>query len=287
MESISQNHNGDCFQDKPLSIIESGSQGIGNLFSELRHYRELLVFLTWRDILIRYKQTVLGAIWEIVKPLTMMLIFSLFIGFLLKIPSDDMPAPLFFYSGSVLWTFFSACLMSASTSIVNSANLVTKVYFPRIIVPIASVVSGIFDFVIALTVVILMLIYYGIFPGFAALGLVLVVAEVVLLAIGIGLWFSAILVRFRDVQNVLPLMTTAWMFATPVFYPISIIPSDWIWLYSLNPMVGALSLFRWSITGNVNISFQVIFPGLLLALLSVILGLISFQKRERYFSDWL
>ena len=214
---------------------------------ELWEYRELLYFLVWRDIKVRYKQTALGATWAIIQPVFTMLVFSLFFGHLGKIPSDGIPYPIFSFAALVPWTFFANGLGQSSNSLVGNANLITKIYFPRLIVPLASVFSGIVDFLLAFVVLLGMMLYYGLVPTLNVFWLPLFVLLALVTSLGVGLWLSALNVEYRDVRYVVPFITQFWLFATPIAYPSSLLPEPWRTIYGLNPMVGVVEGFRWAL----------------------------------------
>ncbi len=251
-------------------------------------YRELAFFLTWRDLKVRYKQTVLGAAWAIIRPLVQMVVFTLLFGRLARFDAQvDVPYPIFSYSGLLPWGLFSKALSDAGSSIVLNRSMITKVYFPRLIVPIASVLGGVVDFLIAFVVLIGLMIYYNVSPSpnLWALPLFLILALVT--ALGVGLWLSTLHVLYRDVGYVLPFMTQFWLFLTPIIYPASEIPARWQLLYSLNPMVGVVEGFRWALLGSENA------PGIMLAvsagisLLVLVSGMFFFRRMERTFADMI
>src|SRR6185503_3463341 len=217
---------------------------------ELWHYRELLYFLTWRDVKVRYKQTALGAAWAIIQPFFMMLVFSLFFGRLARVPSDGIPYPVFAFCALVPWQLFANALTESSNSLVGNQNLITKVYFPRLVVPIAAVLSGLVDFLIAFAILIVMMLFYGIVPGPAILALPGFILLAVLTALAVGLWLSALNVQYRDVRYTMNFLVQFWLFATPVAYPSSIVPENWRALYGLNPMAGVVEGFRWALLGK-------------------------------------
>src|SRR6266480_3357461 len=217
---------------------------------ELWEYRELLYFLIWRDIKVRYKQTALGATWAIIQPFFTMVVFSLFFGRLAKVPSDGIPYPLFSFAALVPWTFFANGLTQSSNSLVGSANLITKVYFPRLTIPIASVLSGIVDFVLAFIVLVGMMLYYRMMPTLNVLWLPLFLLLALVASLGVGLWLSALNVKYRDVRYVVPFITQFWLFVTPIAYPSSLLPEPWRTIYGLNPMVGVVEGFRWALLGT-------------------------------------
>jgi homopolymeric O-antigen transport system permease protein len=251
---------------------------------ELWTYRELLYFLTWRDIAVRYKQTALGAAWAILQPLLTMLVFTLFFGHVAKLPSDDLPYVLFSYSGLVLWTFFSNGLTLSSNSLVASSNLITKVYFPRLVIPLGSVLAGVVDFVLALVVLIGLMVVYGVAPPAAVVTMPLFVLLAFVTVVGVGLWLSALNVKYRDVRYVVPFLVQLWLFATPIVYPSSLLDEPWRTLYGLNPMVGAIDGFRWSMLGAPSPGWAA-FLSAGSALVMSAGGLYYFRRMEKVFAD--
>ena len=251
---------------------------------ELWTYRELLYFLTWRDIAVRYKQTALGAAWAILQPLLTMLVFTLFFGHLAKLPSEGLPYALFSYSGLVLWTFFSNGLTLSSNSLVASSNLITKVYFPRLVIPLGAVLAGIVDFFLALLVLIGLMIAYSTAPPLAILLMPLFVLLAFCTVTAVGLWLSALNVKYRDVRYVVPFLVQLWLFATPIAYPSTLIDEPWRTLYGLNPMVGAIDGFRWSMLGTHSPGWSaVVSAGSAIVLLFG--GLYYFRRMEKVFAD--
>jgi lipopolysaccharide transport system permease protein len=233
-----------------LLLIQPPSGWVHLNLIELWNYRELLYFLTWRDIKVRYKQTVLGAAWAVIQPLGMMLVFTIFFGRLAKIPSDDLPYPIFVYTALLPWQLFSRALTDASTSLVVNERLITKVYFPRVLIPMSAVLSSFVDFAIAFVLLLGMMVFYGIVPTGAALTLPLFVLLSLMTALGVGFWLSALNAQYRDVRYTLPFLTQFWLFATPVVYPASMVPEGWRLLYGLNPMSGVIEGFRWALLGK-------------------------------------
>ena len=252
---------------------------------DLWEYRELLYFLTWRDIKVRYKQTVLGAAWAIIQPVFTMVVFSLFFGRLAKIPSDGIPYPIFAYAALVPWTFFANGLSQSSNSLVGSAELITKVYFPRLIIPVSSILSGLIDFAIAFAVFILMALYYSIYPTMSILLLPFFLLLGFTTALGVGLWLSALNVRFRDVRYIIPFLTQFWLFATPIAYPSSLLSEPWKTIYGINPMVGVVEGFRWALLGTETAPGAMIFVSSLVALCLLVSGVFYFKRVEKYFTD--
>lgn len=269
----------------PVFRIEPTASGVRVDLRELWEYRELLYFFVWRDIKVRYKQTVIGAAWAIIQPVMTMVVFSIFFGGLAKIPSDGLPYPIFFYSALLPWNYFAQALTSTTNSMVENQRLITKVYFPRLILPIAAVATGLVDFAVAFSVLIGMFVWYGITPSPAILLLPLLLLLTVVTALGVGLWLAALNALYRDVRFVIPFCIQVWLFASPVVYPSSLVPSEWQWLYGLNPMAGVISGFRWAVTGSGQP------PNLLLAASAVamvvilVVGLRYFQRAEETVVD--
>jgi len=245
----------------------------------------LLYFLTWRDIKVRYKQTVLGAAWAIIQPFCTMVVFSLFFGKLARIPSDGVPYPIFSFAALVPWTFFAYGLNQSSNSLVASANLIQKVYFPRLVIPISSVISGVVDFFLAFLVLLGMMLFYGIHPTVNILWLPLLLMLVFVTALGVGLWLAALNVEYRDVRYMVPFIIQFWMFATPIAYPSSLLPEPWRTLYGLNPMVGVVEGFRWALLGTRTAPGPMIIVSSLAALGILIGGAFYFRRMEKTFAD--
>jgi lipopolysaccharide transport system permease protein len=252
---------------------------------ELWEYRELLYFLVWRDIKVRYKQTALGAAWAIIQPFFTMVVFSLFFGQLGKIPSDGIPYPIFSFAALVPWTFFANGLSQSSNSLVGSSNLITKVYFPRLTIPLASVLSGVVDFVLAFVVLLAMMIYYGLAPTLNVLWLPLFLLLALVTSLGVGLWLSALNVKYRDVRYVVPFITQFWLLATPIAYPSSLLHEPWRTIYGLNPMVGVVEGFRWALLRSNAAPGPIIAVSSAAALLILITGAFYFRRMEKTFAD--
>jgi lipopolysaccharide transport system permease protein len=269
----------------PLIVIEPTRGWVSLRLHELWDYRELLYFLTWRDVKVRYKQTALGASWAILQPFLTMVVFSLFFGRLAKVPSDGVPYPIFAYAALIPWTFFAYGLQQSSNSIVASTNLITKVYCPRLLIPIASVLSGLVDFALASVVLIGMMVWYGIAPTKNVTFVPLFLLLALVTALAVGFWLSALNVRYRDVRYVVPFLTQFWLFATPIAYSSALLDQPWRTLYGLNPMVGVVEGFRWALIGTDT------GPGLMaavsaLAALGLFLGgAFYFRRTERRFAD--
>jgi lipopolysaccharide transport system permease protein len=252
---------------------------------DLWEYRELLYFLIWRDIKVRYKQTVLGAAWAVIQPFFTMVVFSFFFGRLAKMPSDGLPYPVFSYAAMVPWMFFANGMSQASSKLVGSGDLLKKVYFPRLVIPLAAVCSGTVDFLLAFLVLLGMMIFYGILPTLAALWLPMFLLLAMMTALGAGLWLSALNIQFRDIQYVVPFLVQAWLFATPIAYPTSIVPASWRPLYGLNPMVSVVEGFRWALLGSSTAPGLVVGASALAALILLISGAFYFRRMESTFAD--
>jgi len=253
-------------------------------FAELWRFRELLFFLVWRDLKVRYRQTAIGAAWAIIQPVMTMIIFSIFFGNLANVPSDGIPYPIFAYVALLPWQLFASSLAQAASSVVNSAGLMRKVYFPRLIVPISSVMAGAVDFCIAFTVLIALMLFYQIAPTPGVLLLPLFILLALITALGAGLWLSALNVQYRDIRYVVPFLTQFWLFATPVIYPSSLISEPWRMLYSLNPMVGVVEGFRWALLGT-EPPGTMIAVSATVAVVVLVLGALYFRRVEEYFAD--
>ncbi|MCB0164533.1 MAG: ABC transporter permease [Anaerolineae bacterium] len=272
--------------DHDHSVLIRPSQGWVSLqLRELWEYRELLFFLTWRDIKVRYKQTVLGAAWAIIQPFFTMVVFSLFFGRLAQVPSDGIPYPIFSYTALVPWTFFANGLNQASNSLVNSANLVKKVYFPRLVVPLAAVISGVVDFVLAFVVLILMILFYGIVPTANIIWLPYFLLLALCTSLGVALWLSAMNVQFRDVRYTVPFVVQFWLFATPIAYPSSLLSEPWRTLYAINPMVGVVEGFRWALLGTDTAPGPIIIVSSVVTLVLLVSGMFYFRRMEKTFAD--
>jgi len=269
----------------PILRIEPSHGWVSLKLHELWEYRELLYFLTWRDIKVRYKQTVLGAAWAIIQPFFTMVVFSLFFGRLAKIPSDGIPYPIFAFAALVPWTFFAHGLTMSSNSLVGSANLIKKVYFSRLVIPISSVTSGAVDFVLAFSVLLGMMVFYNIIPTVNVIWLPFLLILAFATSLGVGLWFSAMNVQFRDVRYTVPFLTQFWLFATPIAYPSSLLSEPWRTIYGINPMVGVVEGFRWALLGTDTAPGPVIAASSLAALIILITGAFYFRRMEKTFAD--
>jgi lipopolysaccharide transport system permease protein len=259
----------------------------GALFpaQELWEFRELLYFLTWRDIKVRYKQTLIGAAWAVIQPLVTMVIFTAVFHRFARIDSGDVPYPIFAFSGLLPWNLFAGALQRSVQSLVSSAPLITKVYFPRLIVPIAATLSTMVDFVVAFGVLIVMAVWLGILPAWRMISLPLPVALAMFSALAVGLWLSALNVKYRDVGHTIPFLIQVWLFASPVAYPAALVPARWQFVYSLNPMAGAIQMFRWALLGGPAPDPRMVALNVMVTAVLFAGGLVYFRRTERTFSD--
>ena len=268
-----------------ITRIESASRWRFLDIGEIWRYRELLYFLTWRDIQIRYKQTAIGALWVIVQPVASILVFSLFFGNLAKIPSDGVPYPLFVFAALLPWQVFARAMMEASNSLVTDQRLVSRVYFPRIMVPLASIIASLFDFAITFLLFLAMMFYYGVHPGLAVFTLPLFLFLMVATATGVSFWLAPLNIEYRDVTYILPFLTQIWMFLTPVVYPSTLVPEKWRIFYGFNPLAGVVEGFRWALLGVGPGPSPMLFVSSVASLLLMITGIVWFRRRERTFTD--
>lgn len=269
----------------PTIVIRPSEGWISLRLRDLWEYRELLYFLVWRDIKVRYKQTVLGAAWAIIQPFFSMVVFSLFFGKLAKMPSDGIPYPIFAYAALVPWTFFANGLAQSANSLVDSANLIRKVYFPRLTIPIANVLAGLVDFALAFLVLLGMMAWYKIFPTERLIWLPLFLLLALVTALAVGLWLSVLNVEYRDVRYTVPFITQFWMFATPIVYPSSLLSEPWRTIYGLNPMVGVVEGFRWALLGTKTAPGPTIAVSAAASLLLLVGGAFYFRRMEKTFAD--
>ena len=270
--------------ETPHIHVEPTTGWVSLKLNELWRYRELLYFVVWRDVKIRYKQTALGAVWAIIQPFMTMVVFSLFFGKLAGMPSDGIPYPIWSYAGLLPWNYFSQSLTKSSNSLVASSHLITKVYFPRLVIPIGSVIAPLVDFAIAFIVFIGMMFFYNIHPTPGVLLLPLFLLLAMVTSLGVGLWFSALNVHFRDVQHIVPFLIQFWMFATPVVYPSSLLEEPWLTLFGLNPMSGVIEGFRWALLGT-DPPESMILLSAIVAISLLISGALYFRRMEKTFAD--
>jgi lipopolysaccharide transport system permease protein len=268
-----------------ITVIEPKTGWVPVDFREIWNYRELLYFLTKRDIKVRYKQTVLGGLWAVIQPAFTMLVFTLFFGRLAKMPSDGLPYPIFVYAGLLPWTYFANAVSASGNSLVGSSNLITKVYFPRIVVPASAALAGLLDFFIALFVLAALMIWYQFMPGPAILLFPFLVALTFLCAVGVGLWLSALNVQYRDIRYAIPFLIQVWMFVSPVIYPVSLVHGNYQWLLALNPMGGVIHAYRAALLGHQPIDWGLLGLSTLIILALFLGGLYYFRRMEKVFAD--
>ena len=271
--------------DEYLALIKPSSGWAALDLRELWIYRELVYFLTWRDLKVRYKQTLLGAAWAVLQPFLTMVVFSIFFGDLAKVPSDGIPYPIFSYTALLPWQLFTKALQDASRSLVASSHMITKVYFPRVILPLASILAGVVDFLVAFIVLLGMMVYYKITFTTRAFILPALLLLTLVTALGVGLWLSALNVLYRDINYVVHFLTQFWMFITPIAYPASMIPAKWLPLYALNPMTGVVEGFRWALLNRGDFPFLLIGISTVVSILLLISGMFYFKRMERLFAD--
>lgn len=269
----------------PVIHLRPAKGWLGINFKELWRYRELIFFLTWRDIKVRYKQAVLGITWAVLQPILTVLIFTVIFGVLLRTPSQGLPYPLFALSALLPWQLFATALQRSSISLVGNANLITKIYFPRLAIPLSTVFAALVDFAVSLIVLFVVMIYYQHYPGINTLWLPLIILLALLTALAVGLWLSALNVQYRDVQHMVPFIIQVWMYASPIVYPIETIPEGtWRLLYGLNPMVGVIQGFRWALLGTAQPDLTMLISiGVVVVLL--VSGLYYFRRMEKTFAD--
>jgi lipopolysaccharide transport system permease protein len=252
---------------------------------ELWSYRELLLFLCWRDVKVRYRQTLLGAAWAVLQPFALMLVFTIFLGRLAHVPSEGLPYPIFVYAALVPWTLFSQSVSGVSDSLVSSANLISKVYFPRLVIPLGVAASYVIDFVIGLGLLVGMMVYYGVYPGLGILALPALLLLTVASALAVGIWFSALNVQYRDVKYTVPFLLQVWLFASPIAYATSLVPGKWQLVYSLNPMVSVINGFRWALLGTPWAPDRYLAISIGVIALLLVSGVVYFRRTERTFAD--
>jgi lipopolysaccharide transport system permease protein len=268
-----------------ITVIEPSKGWLRVDFRELWAYRELLFFLSWRDISVRYKQTVMGASWAIIQPLLSMVIFSVFFGKLAKIPSDDVAYPIFSYAGLLPWQYFSSAMSDSAKSMVGQGKILSKVYFPRLIVPLAAVLPPIVDFAIAFVILIGLMIYYGVAITWRMAWLPVFLLLALATALGVGLWLSAMNVRYRDIGYVIPFLAQFWMYASPVVYPASMLPERWRLIYALNPMTGVIEGFRWALLGTSTPPGPITLISAGVVIVLALSGMFYFRRVEDTFAD--
>lgn len=272
---------------EPLPIVEIRPRrgGVSLDLDDVWRYRELLYFLVWRDLKVRYRQTVLGALWAVLQPFVTMVVFSVVFGRLAGVPSDGVPYPVFAFAALVPWTFFATGIAQSANSLVGSQSLLKRVYFPRLVIPIAAVAVGLVDLAISSVVLVGLMVVYGIAPTLAVLWALPLLGLAFVTSLGVGLWLSALNVRFRDVRYIVPFLVQVWLFATPVAYPASLVEGPWRTLYALNPMVGVVEGFRWALLGTDTAPGPLVVVSGLVAVAVLVSGLVYFRRAEGRFAD--
>ncbi len=271
--------------EDPIVIIEASKSWASLQLRDLWNYRELLYFLTWRDVKVRYKQTLLGAAWAILQPLLTMVIFTLLFGRLAGIKSEGIPYPIFAYGGLLIWIFFANSVTNGGNSLVSSAHLITKIYFPRMIIPAGAVAAGLVDLALAFLIQIALMIYYSVHVTWALVMVPPLVLLTTLLALGVGMWLSALNVKYRDVRYAIPFLIQLWMFASPIIYPVSMLPPKWQWLLMLNPLTGIIQNFRIALFSNQAFEWKSLGISALITAVVLIYAAYSFRRTERHFAD--
>jgi lipopolysaccharide transport system permease protein len=284
MGIVNNNKSSESKKDLPVLIIRPPRKFVPINLHELWEYRELLISFTLRDIKIRYKQTALGFLWALIQPAFMMVIFTIFFGGLAKIPSDGVPYPLFSYAALLPWTLFAEGLNRSTTSMVTNSPIMTKVYFPRLLMPLSGILSPLADFAVSISLLLILMVYYGFFPTLNVIFLLFFVLLALLTSLGVGLWLSALNVLYRDFQYTVPFIIQLWMFASPVVYPASLLPESIRFLYGLNPMAGVIEGFRWALLGT-QMPSTMIFVSCIIVLGLLISGMFYFRKMEQYYAD--
>ena len=271
--------------EPPLIVVEPARRLLDLDLRALWQYRELLYFLIWRDVKVRYKQTAIGFTWVIIQPLVTMVIFTVIFGNFANIPSDGLPYPIFSFTALLPWSYFAQALGQSGRSLVGNAGLISKVYFPRLVIPMVAVASPLVDFAVSFLVLLGMMVWFSVTPTWGVLLLPVFLLLTALTAFAVGLWLSALNVRYRDVSQLMPFLVQVWMYASPVIYPVSTIPEKWRVLYSLNPMVGVIEGFRWALLGKSSPDFTVMAVGSAIVLLLLAGGLVYFKRVESSFAD--
>ena len=272
-------------ENVPTHRIEASQGWVSLGLGELWDYRELIYFFIWRDIKVRYKQTILGGAWAIIQPLFTMLIFSVFFGRLARVPSESVPYPIFTFTALVPWQFFATGVTQSSTSLVVGSNLVKKVYFPRLALPISKVLAGGVDFLLAFAMLLVLMVYYGIRPTAHVIWLPFFLLLALTTSLGVSVWFSAMHVQFRDVQYAVPFLVQAWLFATPIAYPSTLLPEPWRTIYGINPMVGVVEGFRWALLGTKTAPGPIVAISSLASIALLVSGTFYFRRLEKTFAD--
>lgn len=271
--------------DPSVVLIQPRKGWLSFDLAAVYRYRELLYFLVWRDVLVRYKQAAIGIAWVVLQPLLTMIVFTVIFGLFAKLPSDGRPYPIFAFTALLPWNYFAQAISRSGISLVSNANLISKIYFPRLIVPISGALGPLVDFAISFVILLGMMAWYGIAPTWGVLALPFLTLLAVVTSVAVSLYLSALNVKYRDVGQAIPFLVQFWMYASPVVYSLTIIPEKWRILYSLNPMVGVIEGFRWALLGKARPDFAVMAEGVVVALLLLLGGLIYFKRTERFFAD--
>jgi len=272
-------------QSPAVVVIEPSRSWFDLKLKAVWDYRELLYFLAWRDLKARYSQTVMGLAWAVLQPLFMMLVFTVIFSKIARLPSDGIPYPLFAYAALVPWTYFSKSLDRSGFSIVAESNLITKIYFPRLIVPLSATLGGLIDFAIAFLLMVVMMVWFGVFPTWKLMVLPFYLLITILASLAVSLWLSALFVKYRDISALMPILIQIWMFASPIVYPSSMIPQEWQGLYNINPMVGIINGFRWALVGTPAPDPALLALNILTIAVSLLLGMAYFNRRANTFAD--
>ena len=271
---------------RAATVVIEPARGLFDLdLKGVWEYRELLYFLVWRDVKVRYKQTAIGVAWVVLQPLLTMMVFTVIFSYLVRIPSDGLPYPLFVFAALLPWTYFNQALTRGGAGLVSNANLITKVYFPRLIVPLSAAVTPLVDFLLSLAILLGLMVWYGVAPTWGVLALPLFMLLALATALAVALLLSPLHAQYRDVGHIIPFLAQFWMYASPVIYPVSLIPEQWRLLYSLNPMVGVIEGFRWALLGKASPDFGVMVVSAVVVLVLLALGVVSFKRAERTLVD--
>ena len=269
----------------PQTYVVQRTSHVSPDLAELWRYRELLFFFVWRDLKVRYRQTVLGAAWAVLQPFVTMVVFSVFLGHFVGVPSDGLPYPVFAFAALVPWTFVAQGVSQSANSLVGSQSLIKKVYFPRLVIPLGAVISGLADFAVAFVVLLALMAYFGLLPGIQIVWVPLLLLQALVTALAVGLWLSALNVRYRDIRYVVPFLIQVWLFATPVAYPSSLLHEPWRTLYALNPMVGVIEGFRWALLGTGAMPGRMMLVSTAVVVVVLVTGVFHFRRAESTFAD--
>jgi lipopolysaccharide transport system permease protein len=271
---------------RAATVVVEPARGLFDLdFKGVWEYRELLYFLVWRDVKVRYKQTVLGVAWVVLQPLLTMMVFTVIFSYLVRVPSDGLPYPLFAFTALLPWTYFNQALTRGGAGLVSNANLISKVYFPRLLIPLSAAVAPLVDFLLSFVILLGLMVYYGVTPAWGVLALPLFMLLALMTALAMALLLSPLHAQYRDVGHIIPFLAQFWMYASPVIYPVSLIPEQWRLLYSLNPMVGVIEGFRWALLDHDKPDFRVMIVSALVVFVLLSVGVVLFRRAERTFAD--